>query len=118
VKKIPYEIKAVAIVASVIVTAIGLLFGICASIVWLDQKAEESQPKPYQEMYNEGDLKITCNYSASGRLLIKTTYNASTKTTTTYNYMYESNGWGTNLVEVQVITVDENGTIISQSQKE
>ncbi len=85
---------------------------------WLVAKSDERQPKPYQETYQEGDLSITCNYGADGRLLIKTTYNINTKVTTTYNYIYTSNGWGTHLVDVLVITVDENGTIISQLDKE
>ena len=116
--KIQHNIKTLIIILLGVVVILGSVVAFFAGLDWINQKSEERQPKPYQETYTEGDLSITCNYSASGRLLIKNIYNTTTKTTTTYNYIYESVGWGTNLVEVQVITVDENGTIISQSKKE
>ena len=116
--KIQRDIKTLIIILLGVVVILGSIIAFFAGLDWINQKSEERRPKPYQETYTEGDLSITCNYSASDKLLIKTTYNTITKTTTTYNYIYESDGWGTNLVGVQVITVDENGTIISHSEKE
>jgi hypothetical protein len=109
----------------ILVTA--FVIGLCVfGIVWgsmvvgqrLYNETEQEAPKPYQETFNEGDLTITCSYSADDRLLIKNCYNTKTKVTVTYNYLYENNGWGVQLVDVKVITVNENGNIICQTEKE
>lgn len=61
-------------------------------------------------------FKITYVYE-DYNLIEKTVYNSITKITTNYYYIYFQDGWGCNLTEVQVITVDENGNVISQSNK-
>lgn len=63
-----------------------------------------------------GLLDITYIYE-DWALIEKTVYNSNTKITTNYYYIYFEDGWGCNLTDVKVITVDENGNIISQSNK-
>lgn len=105
-----------------VVIIIGVMFGIGYG-VWRADKAnqeweEANAKKPYQQVYTQEELKITENYDANDRLLIKEVYNTETKITTTYNYIYNENGWGTaTFSKVQVFTVDENGKIISQTEQ-
>jgi hypothetical protein len=105
-----------------VVIIVGFLVGL-GYCVWnvdrADREWEEAHAKkPYQQMYSMEELKITESYDAHDRLLIKEIYNTETKITTTYNYIYNENGWGTaTFSKVQVFTVDENGKIISQTEQ-
>lgn len=105
-----------------IAIALGVIFGIGFGL-WradrADKEWEEAHAKkPYQQVYAQEELNITESYDAHDRLLIKEVYNTETKITTTYNYIYNENGWGTaTFSKVQVFTVDENGKIISQTEQ-
>lgn len=105
-----------------IVIILGILVGLGYGVWRLDQKEdairEANAKKPYQQVYTMEELKITESYDAHDRLLIKEIYNTETKITTTYNYIYNENGWSTaTFSKVQVFTVDENGKIISQTEQ-
>lgn len=105
-----------------VIIILAVIFGIGFGVCHLDQKEdairEANAKKPYQQVYTKEELKITENYDANDRLLIKEVYNTETKITTTYNYIYNENGWGTaTFSKVQVFTVDENGKIISQTEQ-
>ena len=107
-------LKTFLIVTLSVVMIFGGAFGIYQGAIKMAEVRKANAPKPHQEVYTEGDLKITCDYSASDTLLFKNVYNTKSKVTTTYTYIYESNGWGTNLAEVQIVTIDEKGQIIDQ----
>lgn len=104
------------------VITLGVIFGLGFGL-WRADRAdkeweEANAKKPYQQVYTQEELKITENYDANDRLLIKEVYNTETKITTTYNYIYNENGWSTaTFSKVQVFTVDENGKIISQTEQ-
>lgn len=105
-----------------IAIALAVIFGIGFGLWRADRADKEWEEvhakKPYQQVYTQEELKITENYDANDRLLIKEIYNTETKITTTYNYIYNENGWGTaTFSKVQVFTVDENGKIISQTEQ-
>lgn len=109
-------LKIISLIVAVLMCAVIIFGGIFIILANAEDRLEEETPQPYQTTIVEGDLHTTCEYNAYDRLLFKTVYNTETKVTINYAYIYETNGWGTNLVKVQVITTDENGNIISQTK--
>ena len=102
----------ISIVGGAFVVLLGII-GLCFGIATITEKTE---PKPYQEIVEQGDLTTVYEYNAYDRLLSKSIYNSKTKITTVYNYLYETDGWGTDLVDIQVYTIDPTGKILNSSE--
>ncbi len=71
--------------------------------------------KTYTEA--KGDLLITYIYSGD-YVISKNIYDKNTDITTDYTYYYENNGWGNNLVGMNIVTITRDGEIIDQSEDE
>lgn len=109
-------LKIISLIVAVLMCAVIIIGGIIIIFSNAEDHLEEKTPQPYQTTIVEGDLHTTCEYDAYDTLLFKTVYNTKTKVTINYAYIYETDGWGTNLVKVQIITTDENGNVISQTK--
>lgn len=99
-----------------IVVALTMLFSMCGCKI---VKYTEVDRHANVQTEVKGDLQTTYVYHCyeCDDLVSKTVYNTATKITTEYTYFYENRGWGRQPNGVNIITIQEDGTIID-SHKE
>lgn len=65
----------------------------------------------------EGNLLITYIYDYDD-IISKNVYDKNTGITTDYTYFYHNNGWGKNLVGINIVAITKDGIIIDKFESD
>ena len=83
-----------------------------------DSSSNDSKKNVRAYTETQGDLLLTYIYDRGNNVISKNVYDKNTGITTDYTYFYYEDGWGKNVVGVNIVTITKDGKIIDQSESD